>query len=174
MNAWFDEDTSVMNVEQFQKLYYEYIDLSGSAFNKDFEKKAHINYLITRTNSVKLFINLQREFVKDFDICYKPNLSFLSNFGYTFKWENKEQFLKLLNKIESKEQKYIIQLEELAASISEEHNEEEKQTRKGFMSNIISLRKNGYEVNLNETTVEELALSIKHSIDEYNNYKNKT
>lgn len=170
MNAWFNKDYSTLSEERFDIAYTEYIDLSGRYSTKEFELVTYIHYLNNRINSVKLSVRLQKDFIFEFGIPYTPELKFFKKFGHTLFWkDNVEEFVKALDRIETKEKKYIVELETKMQDLVKERKKNNtgntstftNETRQNFVTMMNSLNKIGYKISRTETTVEELALIIK-------------
>lgn len=181
MKAWFRKDYSEMSEEEFGIVRTEYIDTAGLYDENVFQKVCYIYFLNSRINSISLSIRLQKDFLKEFDIPYKPAFSFLSKFGHRVKWnDNAEDFISQLDKIERREVKYtsmieneIVELKKLQkqAKIPEEE-EDDKTTRERFIRTVNTLGKIGYKIDYDKTTVEELALMIKQQTEEVDSMNN--
>jgi len=174
INAKWKGDTTHLSFEELSEIESEYIDTAGLFESEEFHKVAYIHYLNNRKNSISLSIRLQEEFIKEFNIPYIPELKFFKKFGHIVKWNEGdiEGFIEQLRKVEYKEKKYISQLETSIKELTDlrkKRNSGEKpkeQTRGKFISTLISLGKIGYDINRNETTMEELAYMIKNQSDE--------
>lgn len=184
MDAWFKKDYSKISKDEFTIVYSEYVDTSGLFMSEDFEKKGYVLRLTSRINYVKLFINLQRRFIREFGIPFIRDFQHLKeNYGYVLKWENDSyDFEKQLKKVEMREVKHMTLLEakikEIEVSRSKNQNKEVetdeetlKKSRTSFIRMINSLRKIGYVIIFKETTVEELALIIKQQTEEVESQK---
>lgn len=168
MDALYKKDRSVMTDDILDEVYNEYIDTSGLYEKEEFEKVRYIQFLYNRINTVKISIKVQRRFVEEFGIAYEPSLEIFKKFGFSLKWENKEQFLSDLIKIEIREKKYISQVEskikeliDLRKSKEKKEPVNKKTPRASFICNIIYLGKIGYKIDYDKTSVEELAYMIK-------------
>lgn len=182
MAAWFDKDYSVISKEDFDIVYAEYQDTSGLFISEDFEKRGYINHLSQRINYVKLFIRLQRDFMRDFDKPFLRSdeiLSLKGEYGYNLKWnDDLQDFEEQLKKIESREIKYTSTLEAKIKELNdsrkaiekkvkvEEDDESLRKSRLSFIRMLNSLGKIGFKVDKMTTTVEELALMIKQQLEE--------
>lgn len=181
MDAWFRGDRTVMNDEEFETVMTEYVDTAGLFQSEEFEKVAYIHFLNNRINTVKISIRLQREFIKNFQVPYLPDLQFLMKFGYSIKWNNNiEDFSEKLNKIEQKESKYISQLEAKIKDLTDfrakktDKEVSPKESRGSFIRTLNSLGKIGYKIDNDKTTVEELAYMIKQQTEEVESLKSNT
>lgn len=183
INAKWRGDISVISPEEFVEIETQYIDTAGLYESAEFEKVSYIHYLNNRKNSIALSIRLQREFIENFNIPYVPELGFFKKFGHTVKWNNDiTDFIEQLRRIESKEKKYISQLEIAIKELTDMREKKEKgvqqkkQTRGEFVSTLISLGKCGYRIKRKETSLEELAYMIKQQKEEQdklNKHKNR-
>lgn len=173
MECWFNEKYENLSKENFDICYSEYIDISGLYNIKEFGLISQIHYLTNRITSVKLSLRIHREFIDFFGVPCVNEFSFLKKFSHTLYWNgNKEEFIKTLNRIESKESKYVIELERIQDEL---HNLRSKtnskqptvvQTRHQFIRLLNDLSKIGYRLERQTTTIEELALMIKQQSEE--------
>lgn len=180
MNAWFNQDFSVIEKDQFVIIYSEYLDTSGLFLNEDFERQGYIQHLNSRINYVKIFVRLQREFISIFDVPFIRDFEFFKNkYGYFLLWKNdKEDFEAQLKKVEMRELKneshLEIKLKELedfrknkGKDKVEKTNEKSlKESRISFIRMLNSLGKIGYIIDKNSTTIEELSIMIKQQLEE--------
>jgi len=185
MDAWFDQKYEVLSKEDFQIVHAEYLDTSGLFLSEDFEKKSYINHLSQRINYVKIFVMLQRDFIKEFDMPFVRDFERLKfEYGYVLKWkENKDDFENQLKRIELREIKHNSILEEkikeLNNSRANNHKKEKddeddvslKKSRISFIRMLNSLGKIGYNIDKLKTTVEELAIMIKQQTEEVRDLK---
>jgi hypothetical protein len=184
MNAWFRQDYSIISEEDFKVVRTEYIDTAGLYDESVFQKVCYIYFLNSRINSIALSIRLQKDFLKEFDIPYKPALPFLNKFGHRVRWNgDEEEFLSQLDKVEKREARYtsmieneIVELKKLQkqAKINNEEEEDIKIVRERFIRTINTLGKIGYKIEYDGTTVEEMALMIKQQTEEVESMNNNT
>lgn len=174
MQAWFNQDTSVMSIEEFDNVYTEYIDVAGLFQSEEFDKVVYIHFLNGRINTVNIFIRLQREFIKEFNIPYIEGFELLKDKGYILKWNNSiDDFENQLLRIEAQEKRYISELENCIKELidfrkTKGKSEEEplKKKREGFIRTLNTLGKVGYRIDKDKDTVEDLALMIKQQFEE--------
>lgn len=156
--------------EAFETIYTQYIDTAQLYLTLEFEKLGYISSLDTRIRSIELFIQLQRIFIKDFNIPFLPALGRIKHYGHSLYWDKSakdlEGFLRKLNSIESREKRYK---EELNIKINELIQLRKKQvakemtiieTRKQFVQQLIRLEQNKFVISRSETTMEDIALMI--------------
>jgi hypothetical protein len=178
IKAWFNEDRSELTKEQFDEVYNEYINTAKLFESEQFAKVSYLHYVNNRINSISIAIDLQRKFLKTFDVPFEENLKFFMKFGHRLIFKDKESFLQVLNRIELKEKKYISiaenTLKEIISNKSKKSKGEFtlKQSRESFLSMLNSLGKIGYKIDKDTTTVEELALMIKQQSEEVAQVKN--
>lgn len=171
--AWFKGDRSFLNDEDFKNVYTQYVDTSGLYESEEFNKVSYIYLLNNRINTVTLFVKLQKEFIEEFDIPFLPSFAFIKeSLGIVFEWrENKQRFIKDLEKALKKENKYKTVIDEEESELLEMRrlkNRKEftlKETEASFNKMIYSLRKQGNPIHLEETNVQELAVIIKEEKD---------
>jgi len=175
INGVFGHDYSEKGIPQdkCETVYFEYIDAAGLYETEEFQKVTYISYINNRINSISIAIRLQREMVDNFDIAYLPGLEFFYQYGHRPKWkDDKEDFLKQLDKIEKRELKYTSMIENKIKELTEfrlKKNKGEQPvelSRIAFIRTVNSLGKVGYKIDNNSTTVEELALMIKQQTEE--------
>lgn len=186
MSAWFSKDYSVLNEEEFTIVYAEYQDTSGLFLTEDFEKQSFIHHLNARINYVKMFVRLQRDFIKEFDIPFIRDFEyFKTEYGHYLIWKGDlKDFKKQLDSVESREVQNTVFLEEKIAELNEsrknkgkvkQNDSEEtlKKSRESFIRMLNSLGKIGYTLDKKTTTVEELALMVKQQMEEVEESNNK-
>lgn len=170
ISAWFACKRDVMDDEEFDTVYTEYVDTSGLFQSDDFDKMSYIQFLGGRINSIKIAIRLQREFITEFGQPYIENFEFFKMKGHRLKWNKDiEDFIKQLNSVELKESKNIAQLEKCIVElkkIRDTKGETVSVTRGSFITTINSLGKIGFKIDNDKTTVEELAYMIKQQFEE--------
>jgi hypothetical protein len=172
ISAKFNNDYSVMSEEDMNEAYTEYIDLAGLYETNEFNKVSYIHFLNNRINTIKISIDLQKRFIKDFGVPYLPELVLFKKLGHSLKWNNDvDKFIKSLDNVQLRENKYISELEiaiEELVDIRTKRNKKDNNvlTRNGFIGIYISLGKLGYRISKNETTLEEMAIMIRKQIEE--------
>lgn len=169
-HSWFNEDYSEISKERFELCYSEYLDFSGLYRTKTFDDFAYIHYLSNRVSSILMGINVQRDYLETFGVPYIEGLEFFKKYNYTVYWNgNQKEFLDYLLKIEKKEKKYKIELDNKRKLFidAQKENKPIVQTRQDFIIMVNTLNRIGYRVT-DDTSVEELALMIKQNRDERN------
>lgn len=187
MSAWFDKDYTILSEADFKIVYAEYLDSSGLFMSDDFEKQGFINHLNSRINSVRMFIRLQREFILEFDMPFIRDFDrFKEEYGYVLYWRDDiKEFEQQLKKVESREIKHTIFLEEKIKELNDsrktnnkkeyedETDDKLKKSRTSFIRMMNSLGKIGYKLDKKTTTVEELSLMIKQQMEESEEQSNR-
>lgn len=179
--AWFQGDRSVMDEHEFNQVYTEYMDTSGLFETEEFDKVCYIYWLNNRINSIKLGIKLQKDFLKEFGVPYKPAFFFFVEFGHNLKWnDNSEDFIKQLKTVEIREKMYIGELEGAMKELKDFRKKRDngeptdpKKTRISFIRTRNTLGKIGYIIDPDKTTVEEMALMVKQQSEEVEQLKLK-
>lgn len=176
MDAWFKGKRDILDEEQFEHIYIQYIDTSGLYITKEFEMVSYLHYLDNRIGSVALSIKLQREFIAEFGLPFIPELSFFKKFGYTLYYDpatsNIRDFLTKLSQIELKEKRFIttlqIKTDELIKFRKSKGTADYSiiQSRHAFLKMMQNLERIGYKIDRNVTTVEDLALMVKEAQEE--------
>lgn len=165
----------------FEIIYAEYVDLSDLYQSQEFEMVAYINSLDNRIQVIKRFVDLQRKFLKQFDVPYSRGLGIVKKYGHNVYWDanhpDKDAFLRMLIKVEMKEKKYegivnkkVDELLELRKKkVKKEHSILE--SRKDFVTMLNRLQQSRFAIDKDKTSVEELALMIKDQRDQVEEQK---
>jgi len=180
MNAWFKKDYSEMSEEEFYIVKTEYIDTAGLYDENVFQKVSYIHFINSRINSITLSIKLQKDFLKEFGLPYKPALPFLNKFGHRVRWNgDEEDFISQLDKVEKRESRYtsileneMVELKKLQKETKTPEEDDDKLTRERFIRTVNTLGKIGYKIDYDKTTVEEMALMIKQQTEEVDSINN--
>jgi hypothetical protein len=176
INGYFGGDESDKGIpkDKLDEVFTEYVNAAGLYETEEFGKVSYIHYISGRINSIKISIRLQREFVEEFGICYHPELKVFEKFGHKIYWNDKENFLTQLSKIESRELKWISILENEFSQLKKMRESKNKGnvetktklTRESFIRTINSLGKVGFKIDNNSTTMEEISIMIKQQTEE--------
>jgi hypothetical protein len=160
----------------FEYIYAEYADYSGLFQSQEFDIVSYINSLDNRIQFMKRFIDLQRRFIKEFNVPFLPSLNMVKKYGHHVYWDqiypDKESFLQKLNKIEGRETKYQAIIDkkvgELIALRKKKQTKEHSilESRKDFVTTLNRLSQSGFHIDKDKTSVEELALMVKDRRDE--------
>ena len=187
-NAWFNEDFSEMDKDTFQQVYTEYIDKTGLYESEEFDKVSYIVFLNNRVNSVNVFLKLQKDFLQEFDLPCEHYFYFIEKFGHKIIWNgDKQNFLSQIEKIKSKENKYVSKIKnetKLLNDIRKKKNKNKELTEKDIVDNKIksresfirtlnSLGKIGYIVDEEKTSVEQFSLMILQQKEELEEIQNR-
>lgn len=160
----------------FEIIYAEYVDLAGLYITREFELSAYIGSLDTRLAVVKRFIDLQRTFLREFDVPFLPGFGLVKKYGHRLYWDfnnpDKDGFLKKLQQIEAAEARYQAELNrkvnELVELRKKRVNKEFSllENRKQFIMSMNRLQQAKFVIDKDKTTMEELALMIKDFKDQ--------
>jgi hypothetical protein len=173
--AWFNNDYEKLSKEDFEIVYAEYIDLSGLYQTKEFELVTYINYLKNRIYVLKTVVYAQETYFEVFKTPYIPGLDFIKEqFGFTYEWTgNDKSFFIFLRKIENAARTKSTELKrkefefDNLAAAKMQGDVSKVQSRHEFIRMLNSLSKQGYKIERDKTTIEELALILKQMQEEY-------
>jgi len=179
MDCWFNDDYEKISVQDFELIYSEYIDLAGLYQTKAFELTAYINYLKNRIHVLGIVVFSQKMYFEVFRKPYIEGLELIKEkFGLSYNWDCNEQSLfSFLRKLENTIRTKKIELNRKEHEIEKlkqekkEGNVSKVQSRHEFIRMLNSLSKNGYKIERDKTTVEELALIIKMVTEERDKYE---
>lgn len=180
---WRGDRSIITTDEELKDIETEYIDAAGLYESEEFSKVCYIHYLNNRINSVNLSIELQMKFLDEFGVPNIAAFSFLKKFGHTVVWKgNKEEFKKMLERIASKEKKYVSMLEKNIKELGDirknknankpQEEKTDKEVREAFIRTLISLGKVYLNLNRKETMLDEMAYMIKQQSEERENIEN--
>jgi hypothetical protein len=176
MRAWFDDYRGDMDDATFHNIHIEYVDISGLAKTHQLELESQRRHILSRIEWFKYKLFELRTWVTGFDNeilsvskPFQESISLVKSKGHKLYYTgDKQEFLGMIARIESKEKKYKMELEEkekeIDAFIKQSIGGETQtlvQSRRTFIQNINMLRREGNPVSQTETTVEELALMIR-------------
>jgi len=167
--AWFNKDYKYLSKDDFEKVYAEYIDVAGLYQTKEFELVTYINYLKNRIYVLKTIVYSQEMHFETFKTPYIPGLEFIKEqFGFTYEWTgNDKTFIFFLRKIENQARTKSTELKrkefefKTLSDAKMEGDVSKVQSRHEFIRMLNSLNKQGYKIERDKTTIEELALIIK-------------
>jgi len=171
-DALYSDKRDIISEEQLKIVEVEYADTAELYETEEFAQSSYIQFVFNRIKFIDNFIELQLLFLKEFDIAYKPAFEKLKKYGHYLKWVDKEDFLKRIEDIKSREDIYESILEESIKNLNDFRKTKKtskkqtvKESRNSFIRTVNSLGKEGYSINWDSTTVEELALMIKQQKD---------
>lgn len=166
---WFVENRQD---DEFNAIHLEYVDLSGLTKTRELELNSQLYSLQNRCERVKWLLYGLRVSVAELGKPFDAGIDDLRSLGHKLYWDGDAAlFFSLLNKIEGKESKYKMQLEEKEREVIEFHKAQSTgkttvtQTRQAFIKNEIELRKRGHYIT-DQITVETFALIIKSENEE--------
>lgn len=166
MQAWFDNKRDDID---FESIHLEYVDLSGIGKTAQLELEARVQWINNRVERVKMLVYAERTAVIELGKPFDAGIQDLRSMNHKIYWDGDANlFMDFLRRIETKEKKYIIQLEEAQAALKDflaNQNAGAPQTsiqsKHTFIMNMNMLRKEGYPINVNETMLDEYSLMIK-------------
>lgn len=173
IEAWFSHEFERISKEDFDIVYSEYIDISGLYSSKEFEIFAYINYLKNRIFLSKTLVAVQLMCLEAFNAPYEDGFDLFEKVGHKVSWNGDEKkFIAQMNKISSLTRTKELELrrkefEFIQLKEAKQQDKPEVQSRHEFIKMLNSLNKQGYNIDRDKTTVEDLALIIKQLQEEY-------
>lgn len=159
-NKQFDDCTN------WEELYTQYIDVSGLGKTGQLGLLTAIHNLDVRIGFINEWLRMQRGILILTNEPYYPAFEDLNNAGYGHRavWTDKEQFEKLLSKIESKEQRISSDHRMLTKELESMQRAEKPGTvdaRNQFfiLLNVIG-KHQGYAINKDDTNMLEFSLMV--------------
>lgn len=173
MACWFDHEFENLSQKDFDIVYAEYVDVSGMYRSKACELLAYIIYLKNRILVLNTLIDIERKCIETFHKPFEEAFELFESFGYKVNWDGDEKkFLAQMDKMSSRLRTKMTELRHKEFEYKELKDSFKKneqpivQTRHDFIKMLNSFSKNGYHIDRDKTTVEELALMIKQIKDE--------
>jgi len=173
MRAWFGKDYSELSKEDFDEAYSEYIDLAGLYSSKEFELFTYINYLKNTIYTLKCLVAMQTMYVEEFHKPFLDGLDLFEKNGFKITWDGSEKkFMSQLKRVSGMVRAKELDLKNQEfefgklKEVKKEEVKTETQTRHEFIKMLNSFNKQGFHIDRDKTTIEELALIIKQLQDE--------
>lgn len=165
MAGWFDGE----EIENFDDIYSDYIDISGLAETQEYSLLATIHNLNARLIAVPHYVAVQEETVNIFGKYHPIATERLSKYGYKMPLDPKSS-LKTLSNILSKEKRFRYDLQAAEDKLKalkkpETETKDLKKERRSFVKMLNSLGTK-YRIDRDKTTVEELALMVRESMEQ--------
>jgi len=169
--------------EAFESIHEEYITLAGMEQSGDYILIKQIEYLQTRLKSIGNFIKINRVCMAEVGEPFYPALTDLKKLGHKIKWDQENpdpvKFLNDLKGIERKERRteseLLNKLRALEAFRQKSTGQAKslKQQRIAFVSLLNRLGKEGFSIDKDKTSMEELGLMYKDFTAEMEAITNK-
>lgn len=162
MDSWFNEKP----FDGWQDVYMDYIDISGLAETEEFSLLMTIHNLNTRLISVPQYVAVQQETIQIFGKYHPTATANLARFGYKMPMDVNTA-LKFLDGVKSKEKRFRYDLqaaEDKLSKLKKPETQDLKKSRRAFIKMLNNLGQS-YRIDRDKTTVEELALMVKESIE---------
>src|ERR1700749_359678 len=161
--------------DNWNSIYTEYIDLSGSADTKECSLKRTILDIELRLSFINSVIEVNIRSLNAFNLPFPGTIEDIKNYGHHIAWNgDKEDFVKQLKKIERRESKRIAEREGLIKELNQLVKEGMKATnvkendRKNFLVLLNGIGKHqGYGIDKDKTMMDEFSLMVKSRKDEY-------
>jgi len=176
--AWFFEEYDELSQDDFDVCYSEYIDETGLYVTEEFDVIAGIHYLNNRINTIKTWVSLQKQYVSIFGRPFEDSL--VEKYGFHIKWNgNIEDYEKQLDRMTMMDTKFHVELNNKYKKLEEIRSKRDqkemtkKDSRVQFIRMLNSLGKIGYNLDKDQTTVEELALMLKQQYEELQQFESK-
>jgi hypothetical protein len=162
MDSWFNEKP----FDGWQDVYMDYIDISGLAETEEYSLLMTIHNLNARLVSVPQYVAVQQETIQIFNKYHPIATKNLARFGYKMP-RDLNQALKFLQGVKSKEKRFRYDLqaaEDKLSKLKKPEVKDLKKSRRAFIRMLNNLGKT-YKLDRDKTTVEELALMVRESIE---------
>ena len=165
MQGWFEG----VEIENFEDIYSDYIDISGLSETQEYSLLTVIHNLNARLIAVPHYVAVQEETVKIFGKYHPIATERLSKYGYRMPLDPINA-PKMLSNIISKEKRFRYDLqaaEDKLKALKKPDSEPQdiKKQRRAFVKMLNSLGTK-YRIDRDKTTVEELALMVKESMEQ--------
>ncbi len=166
MKCLFDGDASDLGGGDFDKIYTEYIDISGIGESKEFSLMSNIHNLNARILFIDAMIEVQKRFFMNFDIPFIDGLKDFRRYGHRITWDsaNPDLFIKQLERVETVEKKFLSELDNYMnelESIRKNGVQPNVNGRIEFVRLLNELGKEGYKIDREITDMESVALMVK-------------
>src|SRR6185312_13029633 len=166
MKCLFNKDFEGVGEENWERLYTEYIDLSGMGEEGQLGLYVGIHNLTVRLKFITDYLEFQSKVFHLVGMPHLEKLPYIHKFGHRPKWnpQEPEKFLIELQKIETKEKRNYVELKMLEKELEDMQKIQKPQTvnaRNSFVVMLNVLNKDGYKIDRDKTDMEELALMIK-------------
>lgn len=166
-----DEDLLVA----WENIQGEYADLAGINTSQLTPLLQQYYMLDTRIKAISLLINIQEQCIKYFGMPSVKAFPYFQRFSYRLTWnpdtDTKEGFLAKLERIKTQEKRFEVQREEVSMKMDQLAEKELQDSgpisndvgnsRRSFIMMLNALKKYGYDLPKEVTTMEELGLMVK-------------
>lgn len=165
IQGWFEG----VEIENFEDIYSDYIDISGLAETQEYSLLTTIHNLQARLIAIPHYVAVQDETVKIFGKYHPIATERLSRYGYKMPLDVKLA-PKMLSNVLSKEKRFRYDLQAAEDKLKalkkpESETQDLKKQRRAFIKMLNSLGTK-YRIDRDKTTVEELALMVKESMEQ--------
>ena len=119
MKCLFEHDVS--DVENFDAIWTEYVDISGIGETKEMDLLVAIHNIQVRLIIIPAMIQFQLDYIKKFDEPYKDGFWFFKKYGHKLIWNPNFPlaFLKQLEFVQIKEKKYYAESDKLEKELKD-------------------------------------------------------
>lgn len=180
MACLFDKDETGLEGGDWEKLFTEYVDISGIGETIEFDLLLSIHNIQVRMTFIASMVELQKRFFKEFNMPFLKAFEDFKKYGHRISWDASDpgKFITELQRIEVRERRFQSELDvkvKELKKLKKDGVQPNTDGRKDFVRQLNNLGKVGYKIDRDKTDMEELALMIKdqNSIlkDQVNNSK---
>lgn len=166
MMCMYDHDYSQLEGGDFEKIFTEYIDLSGIGETKELELMVAIHNIQTRITYIDAQVNIQKNFLHNFGMPFVNAFDDFRKYNHRLSWdpENPDQFVTQLQRVVVIEKKFHAELDTKVAELKKLKNDgvqPNSNGRRDFVRRLNNLGKEGYQIDKDKTNMEEVALMIR-------------
>jgi len=178
IDCLFNGDRSALNGGDFDKIFTEYVDLSGVGETREYDLLTSIHNVQCRITFIDTMVKVQKEFFMNFEIPFVNAFDDFRKYGHRLSWnpEKPADFITQLQRVDVIERKSIAELDAYIKelkSLKKDGVVPDKNGRKDFIRQLNTLNKAGYKIDREKTDMEELALMIRDHNDYIRELSNK-
>lgn len=175
MKCLFEQDYKDLDGGDFEKIFTEYIDLSGIGETKELELMIAIQNIQARITYIDAMVDIQKKFLHEFGMPFVNAFDDFRKYNHRLSWdpENPDQFITQLQRVVVIEKKFQAELDTKVAELKKLKKDgiqpgDKDNGRRDFVRRLNSLGKDGYQIDKDKTNMEELALMIKDQDESIN------
>lgn len=166
MECLFEKKYDGLDGGDFDKIFTEYVDLSGIGATKEYDLMTAIHNVQSRMIYMAGMIDIQKEFLKNFDMPFVNAFPKFREKGHRLVWdpENPGLFVQQLQMVETMEKKSKAELDTKMKELTvlkKDGIKPNSSGRQDFVKKLNQLNKAGYKIDKDKSDMEELALMIK-------------
>lgn len=166
MTCLFDHDYTQLEGGDFEKIFTEYIDISGIGETKELELMVAIHNIQTRITYIDAQVDIQKKFLHNFGIPFVNAFEDFKKYNHRLSWdpENPDKFVTQLQRVVVIEKKFHAELDTKVAELKKlkkDGVQPNSNGRRDFVRRLNNLGKEGYQIDKDKTNMEEVALMIR-------------